>query len=64
MGRPKTQKLKRGQRFHLSFYIDGALVQEIDDQAEVMTQQSTVSVTRTDVIRIALRDWIERRKAQ
>jgi hypothetical protein len=66
MGRPKTQNPQPNQRFYLSFCIDGALVQEIDELSERLAKQLGVPatrITRTDLIRVALREWVERQKS-
>ncbi len=46
---------------HLSLYIDGGLCLDIDAQAAKMAAEVKIAVTRTDMIRLALTEWLEQR---
>lgn len=44
---------------HLSFTIDGAIIQALDDEALVMSERNPgLSFARTDVLRVVLHNWM------
>jgi hypothetical protein len=55
-------KPKPGHLIRLSFTIDGSLCKDIDGEAARMTTALGIGVTRTEVIRLALRQWLESRQ--
>jgi hypothetical protein len=51
-----------GKLQHLSFFVDGAVIQALDEEADrLMAAQPPIRFTRTDVLRIIIHNWINRK---
>lgn len=65
VGRPRTRKPKAGEVQQMSVSLDGGVVQAIDDELEKINDERNGPVwTRSDVIRIAVRDWLAGRRGK
>lgn len=63
VGRPRTRKPKPGQVQQMSISLDGAIVQQIDDELDKMNADHTGPVwTRSDVVRVAVKEWLATRR--
>lgn len=62
VGRPKTRKPKPGELFALNLNFDGAVVLALDEEAQRMERaQPGLTITRTDVVRMAVLEWLKSR---
>lgn len=62
VGRPRTRKPKPGKAQQMSISLDGAVVQAIDDELAAMNAEGAgPEWTRSDVVRVAVKDWLARR---
>ncbi len=60
-----TRKPKAGEQQHFSITLDGALMLALDDMAEQMSRERPgLTLTRTDVVRVALHEWLADRKKE
>lgn len=63
LGRPKTRQPKAGEAIHLSIRIDGAMALALDEEGERMgAERPGPAFTRTDVVRVALAEWLASRR--
>jgi hypothetical protein len=59
VGRPKTRKPKAGEPIQISITVDGSLIQRLDEEAaQISSERPGMRLTRADVIRIALHEWL------
>jgi len=59
VGRPKTRKPKPGEAIQISVTFDGAFVLALDEEAErIAAERPGMTLTRADVIRIGLHEWL------
>ena len=62
VGRPKTRKPKAGESIQISITVDGALIQRLDGEADrISSERPGMRLTRADVVRIALHEWLASR---
>lgn len=62
VGRPKTRKPKAGEAIQVSITLDGALILALDQEAErIAAERPGLTLTRTDVVRVALHEWLTSR---
>lgn len=63
VGRPKTRRPKAGELTHLSINLDGAVIQALDEAAaRLSAERPGPAWTRTDVVREAIRAWLDKNK--
>jgi hypothetical protein len=65
VGRPRSRKPKSGELINVNVNLDGGLILALDEEAKaLMSERPGLSVTRTDVIRIALNEWVAARTSK
>lgn len=64
MGRPRTGRLQPGETRQVSINLDGAVIQKLDRQAELLADHTKLPVTRTDVIRQAIDEYLAARERE
>jgi hypothetical protein len=58
----KKKPVPAGEQMHVSVVLDSDLVRTLDDEAERLSKERQgLAVRRTDVIRMALYDWLSSR---
>jgi hypothetical protein len=63
MGRPRTRQPRAGESLTLSFRVDGAVAQALDHEAaHIMAAHPGIQVTRVDVVRAVLAEWMKKRR--
>jgi hypothetical protein len=62
MGRPRSKSVKEGELVNVAFKLEGAVVNQLDAEADrLAAERPGLVVTRTDVVRIALHEWLAQR---
>jgi hypothetical protein len=64
VGRKRTKPVKLGEQMHLSFLVDAEIVQAADHEADRLTREHDIAVTRTDVIRRWLKEAARRSRTR
>jgi hypothetical protein len=65
LGRPRTKEPKEGEMVSLSIRIEGAMAKSLDEIAEKMSaERPGLAITRTDVVRVALNEWLAGRSTK
>jgi hypothetical protein len=64
VGRKRTRPVKLGEQMHLSFLVDAEIIQAADDEADRLTREHDITVTRTDVIRRWLKEAARRSRSK
>jgi predicted transcriptional regulator len=61
----KKKPVPSGTQMHVSVVLDSDLVKSLDDEAERLSKERQgLAVRRTDVVRMALYEWVTARAKQ